>query len=104
MPAPRFVGSEVKRLEDPRLIRGQAQYLDDLVLAGMVYGWVVRSPHAHARVVRIDVSRATKQPGVHAVFTARRSEEHTSELQSHSDLVCRLLLEKKKKETHAQTA
>jgi len=71
MPAPRFVGSEVKRLEDPRLIRGQAQYLDDLVLAGMVYGWVVRSPHAHARVVRIDVSRATKHPGVHAVFTAR---------------------------------
>src|SRR5437016_3777657 len=71
MPAPRFVGSEVKRLEDPRLIRGQAQYLDDLVLAGMVYGWVIRSPHAHARVVRIDASRARKHPGVHAVFTAR---------------------------------
>jgi aerobic carbon-monoxide dehydrogenase large subunit len=70
-PAPRFVGSEVKRLEDPRLIRGQAQYTDDLVFSGLAHAAVVRSPHAHARLARVDVSRAAAHPGVLAVFTAR---------------------------------
>ncbi|MGH7326174.1 MAG: xanthine dehydrogenase family protein molybdopterin-binding subunit, partial [Candidatus Rokuibacteriota bacterium] len=70
-PAPRFVGSEVKRLEDPRLIRGQAQYVDDLQLAGLAHGFVLRSPHAHARIVRIDTSEAAKRPGVYIVLTAR---------------------------------
>jgi carbon-monoxide dehydrogenase large subunit len=49
MPAPRFVGSEVKRLEDPRLLRGEAQYVDDLVLPGLAHAHVVRSPHAVLR-------------------------------------------------------
>ena len=70
-PAPRFVGSEVKRLEDPRLIRGQAQYADDLVVSGLVHAYVVRSPHAHARLSRVDVTRACRHPGVLAVFTVR---------------------------------
>src|SRR2546428_617444 len=70
-PAPRFVGSEVKRLEDPRLIRGQAQYTDDLVLRGLAHAQVVRSSHAHARLTRLDVARAAAHPGVLAVFTAR---------------------------------
>ncbi len=70
-PAPRFVGSEVKRLEDPRLLRGQAQYVDDLTLTGLAHGWVVRSPHAHARIAALDTSAATKLPGVFAVLTAR---------------------------------
>jgi carbon-monoxide dehydrogenase large subunit len=70
-PAPRFVGSEVKRLEDPRLIRGQAHYTDDLVLNGLAHAHVVRSPHAHARLTRLDVTRAAARPGVLAVFTAR---------------------------------
>ncbi|MBI4636359.1 MAG: molybdopterin-dependent oxidoreductase [Candidatus Rokubacteria bacterium] len=75
-PAPRFVGSEVKRLEDPRLLRGQAQYVDDLTLSGLVHGLVLRSPHAHARIVRLDAGRAAEQPGVCAVFTARDLEGH----------------------------
>src|SRR6266536_3308348 len=70
-PAPRFVGSEVKRLEDPRLIRGQAQYTDDLVLRGLAHAHVVRASHAHARLTRLDVARAAAHPGVLAVFTAR---------------------------------
>jgi len=69
-PAPRFVGSEVKRLEDPRLLRGQAQYVDDLTLNGLAHAFVLRSPHAHARLIRLDSSRAVKHPGVYAVFTA----------------------------------
>jgi carbon-monoxide dehydrogenase large subunit len=70
-PAPRFIGSEVKRLEDPRLIRGQAQYVDDLTLPGLAHAWVVRSPHAHARLVRLDAAEAEKRPGVLMVLTAR---------------------------------
>jgi carbon-monoxide dehydrogenase large subunit len=70
-PAPRFVGSEVKRLEDPRLIRGQAQYTDDLMLHGLAHAHVIRASHAHARLTRLDVARAAAHPGVLAVFTAR---------------------------------
>jgi carbon-monoxide dehydrogenase large subunit len=70
MPAPRFVGSEVKRLEDPRLLRGAAQYVDDLTFHGLVHAHVVRSPHAHARLAGIDAGRARRVAGVLAVFTA----------------------------------
>ncbi len=70
-PAPRFVGSEVKRVEDPRLIRGQAQYVDDLTLSGLAHAYVLRSPHAHARIVRLDTSEAGKRAGVYLVLTAR---------------------------------
>ncbi|OLC12766.1 MAG: hypothetical protein AUH29_15235 [Candidatus Rokubacteria bacterium 13_1_40CM_69_27] len=62
-PAPRFVGSEVKRLEDPRLLRGQAQYVDDLTLSGLAHGHVLGSPYAHARIVRLDTAEAEKLPG-----------------------------------------
>src|SRR5438034_4511424 len=105
----RLFGKAIKRREDPRFITGRGQYVDDVKLPGMTYAAFVRSQHAHAKIRRIDASAALKHPGVVAVFTGKdmtgvnslpcgwRSEEHTSELQSHSDLVCRLLLEKKKK-------
>jgi carbon-monoxide dehydrogenase large subunit len=70
-PAPRFVGSAVKRLEDPRLIQGQAQYVDDLAFPGTLHAFLLRSPHAHARLIRLDASDALKQPGVLAVLTAK---------------------------------
>src|SRR5436309_2671379 len=63
----RIFGSSVRRREDPRLITGTATYTDDLTLPGMVHAVMLRSPHAHARVKRIDVSRAIKVPGVQAV-------------------------------------
>ncbi len=69
MPAPRFVGSEVKRLEDPRLLRGEAQYVDDLVLPGLAHAHIVRSLHAHARLAGIDTSGAAAHPGVLLVLT-----------------------------------
>lgn len=69
-PAPRFVGSEVKRLEDPRLIQGHAQYVDDLDFHGLAHAWLLRSPHARARLVRVDAADAAKLPGVYAVLTA----------------------------------
>jgi carbon-monoxide dehydrogenase large subunit len=61
-------GSGIRRREDPRLITGAATYTDDLSLPDMVHAAMLRSPHAHARITRIDTSRAKKAPGVVAVF------------------------------------
>src|ERR671932_2004349 len=64
-----YVGRSLKRKEDPRLITGRATYTDDMVLPGMLYAAIVRSPEAHARIVSIDTAAAREQPGVEAVFT-----------------------------------
>jgi carbon-monoxide dehydrogenase large subunit len=64
-----FVGRALKRKEDPRLITGGATYVDDMVLPGMLYAAIVRSPEAHARIVSIDTAAAREQEGVAAVFT-----------------------------------
>jgi carbon-monoxide dehydrogenase large subunit len=63
------MGHSMKRKEDPRFIRGQGNYIDDVVLPGMLYMDIVRSPFAHAKIVKIDTSRAMKVPGVLAVIT-----------------------------------
>jgi carbon-monoxide dehydrogenase large subunit len=63
------MGHSMKRKEDPRFIRGQGNYVDDIVLPGMVYLDIVRSPYAHAKIKKIDASRALKVPGVAAVIT-----------------------------------
>jgi carbon-monoxide dehydrogenase large subunit len=65
----RPLGKAVKRKEDARLVRGQGRYLDDIVLPNMLYLALVRSPYAHARIKRIDKSRALALPGVHLVIT-----------------------------------
>lgn len=65
----RYVGQSVKRVEDPRLLSGQARYIDDLSVPGMLHAAFVRSPHAHARILSIDTSRAMALDGVVAVFT-----------------------------------
>ena len=57
-------GSVIRRQEDPRLLTGTATYTDDLTLPGMLHAAMLRSPHAHARIKRIDVSRAKQAPGV----------------------------------------
>ena len=70
-----YFGRPIKRREDPRLITGQGKYIDDFVLPGMLFMAVVRSPYAHARVVRIDSSAAESMPGVVAVVTGEQAEE-----------------------------
>src|SRR5439155_4827242 len=67
---PRAVGRPVKRVEDGRLLAGQGRFVDDLHLPRMVHAAFVRSPHAHARVRHVSVSRALALPGVVAVLTA----------------------------------
>src|SRR2546427_2167256 len=71
MATAKLIGSSIKRREDPRFITGKGNYTDDLKLAGMTYAAFVRSPHAHARIRGIDVSRARAHPGVVAVFTGK---------------------------------
>ncbi len=65
----KMMGASVKRKEDPRLITGEGKYTDDVQLKGMAYMAVLRSPHAHARIRRVDVSRAQRHPGVLSVLT-----------------------------------
>ncbi|MDR7535701.1 MAG: molybdopterin-dependent oxidoreductase, partial [Armatimonadota bacterium] len=74
MAVTRLFGASVKRRDDPQLITGRATYTDDVRLAGAVYATVVRSPHAHARIVRIETARARAHPGVVAVYTGRDLE------------------------------
>src|SRR4051812_10158466 len=62
-------GKAIRRREDPRLITGTATYLDDIKMPGMHHACVVRSPHAAARIKRIDTKAAMERPGVVAVFT-----------------------------------
>jgi carbon-monoxide dehydrogenase large subunit len=63
------LGQPVPRFEDPRLLRGGGRYVDDMVLPRMAFGYVLRSPHAHARILAIDTSKAKEAPGVLAVLT-----------------------------------
>ena len=63
------IGQGVARFEDPRLLKGGGRYVDDIVLPRMVVGYVLRSPHAHAKIRAINTARATAAPGVLLVLT-----------------------------------
>ena len=65
-----YIGSRVKRKEDVRLLRGIGKYVGDIHRAGMVHAAILRSTHAHARIVKIDAAAALKLPGVVGVLTA----------------------------------
>ena len=62
-------GQPVKRLEDQRLLTGKGQFIDDKPEEGALWLYVLRSPHAHAKIVSIDSAAATAMPGVQAVYT-----------------------------------
>lgn len=64
------MGFSRRRTEDARFIQGKGNYVDDIKLPGMLFGDFVRSPYGHARIKKIDVSKATALPGVVAVLTA----------------------------------
>jgi len=65
-----FIGKPLTRREDPPLLTGRGQYVDDVAPAGALHAFVVRSPLAHARITAVDVTEASEAPGVAAVFTA----------------------------------
>ncbi len=66
----KWIGKRVVRNEDPYLLTGHAQFVDDVRLPGMLHAAFLRSEHAHARLRKVDVSKARRHPGVVAVFTA----------------------------------
>src|SRR2546427_7057877 len=65
----KYFGAAVKRREDPRFLRGEARYVDDVKLSGMLHAAFLRSPHSHARILAIHAEAARALPGVAAVFT-----------------------------------
>ena len=69
-----YIGSSVKRVEDKRFITGQGRYTDDIVLPQMTYACMVRSPHAHAEIVSVDISHAEKMDGVVKIFTGKDTD------------------------------
>src|SRR5215207_7750230 len=72
MPVNKFgIGQPVRRVEDQRFITGRGNYVDDIALPRQCYGVVVMSPHAHARIVNIDTSKAAAAPGVLGSLTGK---------------------------------
>lgn len=65
----RVIGSPVRRREDAHILTGRTAYIDDISLPGMLEGAILRSPHAHARILSIDTTEAEALPGVYAVLT-----------------------------------
>src|SRR5256885_11902497 len=63
------IGQAVPRFEDPRLVRGEGRYVGDVMMPGMAYGYVLRSPHAHAKILSINSDKAKAAPGVLVVLT-----------------------------------
>ena len=63
-----LIGKRISRVDGPDKVSGRAKYTYDVHRPGMLYGKVVRSPHAHAKVVSVDTSAAEKMPGVKGVY------------------------------------
>src|SRR5437588_2317392 len=64
----RYFGASVARVEDPRLLRGNGRFVDDIKLPGLLHAALVRSPHAHARITAVHLEAARALPGVAGVF------------------------------------
>jgi CO/xanthine dehydrogenase Mo-binding subunit/aerobic-type carbon monoxide dehydrogenase small subunit (CoxS/CutS family) len=67
----KFIGANVRRLDAPSKVTGKLKYAGDMTMPGMLHVKVLRSPHAHARIVEIDTSAAEAMPGVEGVVTSR---------------------------------
>src|SRR5919109_4137259 len=65
----KYFGAAVRRREDPRFLRGEGRFVDDVALPGLLHAAFLRSPHAHATIARIKTDAAKSMPGVVAVFT-----------------------------------
>lgn len=77
---PTWIGKSIKRVEDPRFLRGKGRYIDDIRLPNMAHAAILRSPYAHARIVKIDTSAAEQLPGVYKVVTGKDVAERMGPL------------------------
>jgi CO/xanthine dehydrogenase Mo-binding subunit len=75
-----WVGKSIRRLEDPKFLRGRGGYIGDMTLPGMLHVAVLPSPYAHARITGINTDAALAAPGVHAVITGAQAAELTDPL------------------------
>jgi CO/xanthine dehydrogenase Mo-binding subunit len=71
----KWIGKSIRRVEDPKFLRGLGRYVDDVSFPNMLYAAVVRSPHPHARIVRVDTEAARELPGVVAVLTGSEAAQ-----------------------------
>jgi carbon-monoxide dehydrogenase large subunit len=85
MPVSKLVGARVKRREDPSLMRGLGEYVDDVKLPGMLHVAILRSPHAHARIKSIDTNAARQLAGVVAVFTGSELKDEIGTIPTTAD-------------------
>jgi CO/xanthine dehydrogenase Mo-binding subunit len=75
-----WVGKSIRRLEDPKFLRGRGGYIGDMTLPGMLHVAVLSSPYAHARITGINTDAALAAPGVHEVITGAQAAELTDPL------------------------
>src|SRR6202521_3377490 len=80
MGAGKLVGQSVRRVEDPRFLLGSANYVDDIKLPGTLHIAFVRSPHAHAKIKKIDTEKAREMPGVRSIFIGAELAPHLKTL------------------------
>ncbi|MCH7580486.1 MAG: xanthine dehydrogenase family protein molybdopterin-binding subunit [Chloroflexi bacterium] len=73
----KWVGKPVNRVEDPQLVTGKTEFIDNVTLPGMLHCAILHSPHAHARIKSIDMSRAAALPGVVTTLTGEDAERWT---------------------------
>jgi aerobic carbon-monoxide dehydrogenase large subunit len=85
MPISKSVGARIKRREDPGLMRGLGQYVDDVKLPEILHVAILRSPHGHARIKSIDTAAARQHPGVVAVFTGADLRDQIGTLPTTAD-------------------
>lgn len=84
----KWIGKNMRRVEDPRLLTGKGIYLDDVQLPNMAHAAVLRSPYAHARIVSVDTSKAKSLPGVILVMTGAEAAEVTGPTASFASPPC----------------
>jgi CO/xanthine dehydrogenase Mo-binding subunit len=72
----KWIGKQTRRPDGPDKVTGRARYGDDMILPGMLYGKILRSPHAHAKILSIDTSKAEALKGVKAVVTHKDIPDH----------------------------
>src|SRR5918996_1438831 len=80
MPVSKLVGGRIKRREDPRMIRGLAQYVDDINLPHTLHVAILRSPYAHATIKSLETDAARRHPGVVAVVTGSEIKDQIGTL------------------------
>ncbi len=80
----RWIGSSMKRLEDKRFLTASTSFVDDLKIADVLYASVLRSPQAHARIQKVDVSKALEMPEVLSVITGEDARRYTKPLPAYA--------------------